>query len=70
MSGKGWEVEEGRFKREGTDVSLCLIHAGIWQKPTQHCKAVILQLKINVKKQGVSFLLSVTASLILVDVMG
>ena len=24
-----------------------LIHVDIWQKPTQHCKAIILQLKIN-----------------------
>ena len=23
------------------------IHVDIWQKPTQYCKAVILQLKIN-----------------------
>ena len=24
-----------------------LIHVDIWQKPTQHCKAIILQLKMN-----------------------
>ena len=24
-----------------------LIHAYVWQKPTEHCKAVIFQLKIN-----------------------
>ena len=24
-----------------------LIHAGVWQKPTQSCKAIILQLKIK-----------------------
>ena len=29
---------------------LWLIHADVWQKPTQHCKAIILQLKINLKK--------------------
>ena len=23
------------------------IHVDVWQKPTQHCKAIILQLKIN-----------------------
>ena len=42
----GWEVG-GRFKREGTCVYLWLIHADVWQKPTQYCKAIILQLKIN-----------------------
>ena len=44
----GWEVE-GRFKREGTYVCLRLIHAEVWQKPTQYCKAIILQLKIDKK---------------------
>ena len=34
-------------KKERTYVYLRLIHVGVWQKPTQHCKAVILQLKIN-----------------------
>ena len=24
-----------------------LIHVDVWQKPTQHCKAIILQLKIH-----------------------
>ena len=37
----------GRFNREGTYVYLRLIHVVIWQKPAQHCKAIILQLKIN-----------------------
>ena len=37
----------GRFKREVTYVYLWLIHVDIWQKPTQYCKASILQLKIN-----------------------
>ena len=35
------------FKREGTYVYLLLIHVDVWQKPTQYCKAVILQLKID-----------------------
>jgi len=35
----------GRFKREGMYVSLWLIHVDVWQKPTQHCEAIILQLK-------------------------
>ena len=34
----------GRFKTEGTYVYLWLIHVDIWQKPTQYCKAIILQL--------------------------
>ena len=46
----GWEVGE-RFKREGTSVYLWLIHVDVWQKPTQYCKAIILQLKINKKKR-------------------
>ena len=44
--GTGWEVG-GRFKREGTHVSLWLIPIDVGQKPTQHCKAIILQLKRN-----------------------
>ena len=40
----GWDVE-GKFKWERTYVYGWLIH--VWQKPIQHCKATILQLKIN-----------------------
>ena len=32
-----------------TCVYLWLIHADVWQKPTQHCRTLILQLKINQK---------------------
>ena len=39
----------GRSKREGTYVYLWLIHADIWQKPTQYYKAIILQLKMKKK---------------------
>ena len=42
----GWKVGK-RFKREGTYVYLQLIHVDVWQKPTQYCKAIILQLKLN-----------------------
>ena len=35
----------GRLKREGTYVDLWLIHVDVWQKPTQHSKAIILKLK-------------------------
>ena len=34
-------------RREGTYVYLWLIHLDVWQKPTQYCKVIFLQLKIN-----------------------
>ena len=43
----GWEVGVD-FKRVGTYVYLWLIDVDIWQKPTEYCKAIILQLKINI----------------------
>ena len=44
-----WRGEMGRemggsFKREGTYVYLWLIHVEVWQKTTEFCKAIILQL--------------------------
>ena len=50
---EGWEgVGEGRgFKREETCVYQWLICVDVWQKPTQYCKAIILQLKINKLKK-------------------
>ena len=39
----------GRLKREGIYLYLQLIHIAVQQKLTQHCKAIILQLKINLK---------------------
>ena len=45
-----------RFKKEGTYVYLWLILVVLWQKPIQHCKAIILQLKINkFKKRNAGF---------------
>ena len=42
---------DGRsFKREGARVCLWLSHVVRWQKPTQHCKATTLQLKITFQK--------------------
>ena len=41
----------GGGKRKGTYVDLKLIHVDILKKPTQYCKAIILQLKINLKRQ-------------------
>ena len=40
----GWG---GRFKSKGTKGYLWLILVHVWQKPRQHCKAIILPLKIN-----------------------
>ena len=38
----------GRFKSGGnTYIYLWLIYVDIWQKPTQQCKTIILQLKVN-----------------------
>jgi len=36
-------VVVGRHRREGTYVYLQLMHAFVQQKPTEHCKAIILQ---------------------------
>ena len=36
--------------REGIYVSLRLIHADVWQKIMKYYKAIILYLKINLKK--------------------
>ena len=47
----------GGSRSEGAHVRLWLIGADVWQKPIQHCKAVILQLKINkfIKKNLIIF---------------
>ena len=42
-----WDGMGGRFKREGTYVYLWLIHVDVWQKTTQYCKVIILQVKRN-----------------------
>ena len=44
-----WDgVEGGNEVQEGGNVCiLWLIHVALWQKPTRHCKAIIIQLKIN-----------------------
>ena len=39
MGGMGREMG-GSFKREGTCVSVWLIHADVWQKPARFCKAI------------------------------
>ena len=45
-----------RPKREGTYIYLQLIHVVAWNKPTQHCKAIIFQLKIIFLKKNVSLI--------------
>ena len=42
--GMGREMRGGS-ERVGTYAYLWLIHADVWQKPTQVCKTIILQLK-------------------------
>ena len=42
----------GMFKRERTWVYLWLIHTAVQQKVTQYRKAIILQLKIHLKKRN------------------
>ena len=41
--------EWGRVQEGGDYVYLWLTHVDVWQKPTQHYKAIILQLKIKKK---------------------
>ena len=50
---EGWDAGGmgGRLKRQGIYVYLWLIHIVEWQKPTQHCKAVIFQFKLIIKKE-------------------
>ena len=50
---EGWDgLVGGRKYTYGWPVYLWLIHADAWQKPTQYCKAMILQLKIKFLKFG------------------
>ena len=53
----GWEVGR-RFKRKGTHVYLWLIHVDVWQKPTQYCNVITLQLKINKSKKKKKIIVS------------
>ena len=51
---EGWDGEVGQEGGSraggGTYVYSWLIPVVVWQKPTQYCKAIILQLKINTFK--------------------
>ena len=44
---EGWGGEGGGrgFQDGGTHLPPWLIHVDVWQKPSQYCKAIILQLK-------------------------
>ena len=44
---RGGKEIQARWGEEGTRIYPWLMHIDVWQKPTQHCKAIILQLKIN-----------------------
>lgn len=35
---RGWDRVGRRFKREGTNVYLCLIHVNLPRKPANNCK--------------------------------
>ena len=44
---EGWDgVGGGKEMQEEGDMCMLML-INVWQKPTQHCKAIILQLKIN-----------------------
>ena len=47
---EGWDgVGDGREVQEGGDICIPMGDScfDVWQKPTQYCKAIVLQLKIN-----------------------
>ena len=50
LASVGFKVTAG-FKRAGTYVHLWPIHVDVRQIPTQYCKAIILPIKINLKKK-------------------
>ena len=50
LEGWGGVAAGGRLKTEGIYIYLWLMHVVVGQ-PTQHCKAIILQLKVNLKKR-------------------
>ena len=47
----GWGLVRGRLKREKIFVHLWLSPIVVQQKPTEHHRGIILQLKINLKKE-------------------
>ena len=57
LEGRGGEVEG--FRREGTRVYLWPIHTDVWQKPSQYCEVIILQLHNFFQKKTIPYLGSV-----------
>ena len=54
----------GRQALEGGDVCVLIaLHIVVWQKTTQYCKAIALQLKINSKKRKLFSSLSIPFSI-------
>ena len=51
---------DGREVQEGDDICIpMLIHLDVWQKATQYCREIILQLEINtLKKREMMFVYS------------
>ena len=50
---EGWDGVGNRkgFKEGGDYIYLWLIHVNVWQRPTQNCKAITLQLKNRGEKR-------------------
>ena len=45
-------VAGGRESQEGEDICMPVADVSVWQKSTQYCKAIVLQLEINFFKNG------------------
>ena len=43
---EGWDGVGGGGRAKKRE-HMILIHVDVWQEPTKHCKAIILQLKMN-----------------------
>ena len=50
LESMGFKVTAG-FKMAGTYAPLGPVLVDLWQIPTHYCKAIILQIKINLKKK-------------------
>ena len=47
---EGWD---GEGVQDGEHVHPWLIHVNVWQKPSQYCKVISLQLKLKKKEKKV-----------------
>lgn len=59
---EGWEEGE-KFQRKETYTYPWQMHVDVWQKPTQHCKAITPQLKINKRYSFLSIVKRIIAEL-------